>query len=76
MEELKHQEPLTIEVQKEVPIKVDLSRKVEGYLGHFQKNNQKKILQQAVFRILYSNWALSKMYRKAKTGGGKRKSNF
>jgi hypothetical protein len=68
---LKYKEPLRIEVEKEVPIKIDLSRKVENYLNKFQKNNQKRVLQHSVFRILYSNWAMSKMYNKIKAGSGK-----
>jgi hypothetical protein len=68
---LKFKEPVRIEVEKEVPIKVDLSRKVEDFMVKFQKNNQKKVLQQTVFRVLYSNWVMNKMYRKIKSGGGR-----
>lgn len=39
-------------------------------MARFQKNNQKRVTQQAVFRVLYSNWALGKMYRKVKSGSG------
>lgn len=71
VEELKQKEPLTVEIPKLVTVDPQLSKKIEKYFEIYERNNEKKILTQSVFRILFYNWSLNKIIRKLKSGAGK-----
>lgn len=69
MEALKGAEPLRVEVPVEVPSPVDLARQTEAFAQKFSRTWLGSTLRAAVFRVLYSNWALNKLARKVKRGG-------
>lgn len=70
MEQLKQTEPMKVEVTKLVTVDPQISTRLEKFSQIYERQNERRNSNQAVFRILYYNWTLNKLIRKFRTGEG------